>query len=101
MQHRMASGPLLDARGELVERGWATKEVRQYRRSAIRANGLRVKEWDYYCILTPDYGLALTAADNGYLGFLGTSWMDLRARTAAWSAPQGWSTGFVSPAVST
>ena len=82
MQHRMGKGPLLDARGRLVERGWAIEEVRQYERSAIRTNGLRIKEWDYYCILTPDYGLALTVADNGYLGFLGTSWMDLKTGTA-------------------
>lgn len=82
MQTRMGTGPLLDARGRLVERGWATEEVRQYQRAAIRANGLRIKEWDYYCILTPDFGLALTVADNGYLGFLGTSWMNFRNRTA-------------------
>jgi hypothetical protein len=82
MQHRLGEGPLLDARGRLVERGWSTAEVRQYERSAIRANGLRIKEWDYYCILTPDFGLALTVADNAYLGFLGTSWMDLKSGTA-------------------
>jgi len=82
MQHKMGKGPLLDAHGRLVERGWATQEVRQYERSAIKANGLRIKEWDYYCILTPDYGLALTVADNGYLGFLGTSWLDLQNGSA-------------------
>lgn len=43
---------------------------------------LRIKEWDYYCILTPRFGLALTVADNGYLGFLGTSWLDLEHKTA-------------------
>lgn len=77
MQHKMSAGPLLDRRGHLVERGWAASEVRQYDRAAIRAGGWRIKEWDYYCILTPEYGLALTVADNGYLGFLGLSWMDL------------------------
>lgn len=82
MQHRMQEGPLLDARGHLAECGWATSEVRRYDRAAIRASPLRIKEWDYYCILTPDYGLALTVADNGYLGFLGVSWMDLKAGTA-------------------
>ena len=75
MQHTLGKGALLDARGQLIDRGWATEEVRQYDRSAIRASGFRIKEWDYYCILTPDFGLALTVADNGYLGFLGTSWM--------------------------
>lgn len=83
MQHRMQEGPLLDTRGHLAECGWATREVRRYDRAAIRASRLRIKEWDYYCILTPDYGLALTVADNGYLGFLGVSWMDLKAGTAA------------------
>ena len=82
MQHRMGAGPLLDQRGRLVECGWATEEVRKYERAAIRAGKLRIKEWDYYCVLTPNYGLALTVADNGYLGFLGVSWMDLKSRTA-------------------
>ncbi len=82
MQRRMQEGPLLNAQGHLAECGWATSEVRRYERAAIKAGGWRIKEWDYYCILTPDYGLALTVADNGYLGFLGVSWMDLKTGTA-------------------
>ncbi|MBY9065839.1 DUF2804 domain-containing protein [Hyphomonas sp. WL0036] len=82
MQKKMGTGPLLDAKGHLAECGWSNSEVRSYDRAAIRANALRIKEWDYYCILTPEYGLALTVADNGYLGFLGVSWIDLRARKA-------------------
>ncbi len=82
MQHRMGRGDLLDASGHLVERGWATEEVRRYERRAIRARAIRIKEWDYYSVLNDDYGVALTVADNGYLGFLGVSWMDFRRRTA-------------------
>ncbi|MFN4184846.1 MAG: DUF2804 domain-containing protein [Hyphomonas sp.] len=82
MQRKMGPGLLLDACGHLAERGWATHEVRQYDRAAIRANSMRIKEWDYYCILTPEFGIALTVADNAYLGFLGVSWMDLKAGTA-------------------
>ncbi|MBK9012326.1 DUF2804 domain-containing protein [Novosphingobium sp.] len=82
IQHRMGHGDLLDARGRLVEPGWATAEVRRYDRQAIRASGWRIKEWDYYCILTDDHALALTVADNGYLGFVGLSWMDLKSGTA-------------------
>jgi hypothetical protein len=78
----MGPGPLLDTRGRLIECGWATEEVRKYERAAIGAHRLRVKEWDYYCILTPEYGIALTVADNAYLGFLGTSWLDFQNRTA-------------------
>lgn len=82
MQHRMGEGDLLDGSGQLIERGWATSEVRRYDRRAIRASGWRIKEWDYYCITTDRHALALTVADNGYLGFLGVSWMDLEAGTA-------------------
>ncbi|MBO9707831.1 MAG: DUF2804 domain-containing protein [Caulobacter sp.] len=82
MQHRMGPGALLDAEGRLVERGWATQEVRRYDRAAIRAKPVQVKEWDYYCVLDDRRGLALTVADNGYLGFLGASWMDFDAGTA-------------------
>lgn len=82
MQHRMGRGDLLDVAGRLAEPGWATGEVKRYDRAAIRASGWRIKEWDYYCILTDDHALALTIADNGYLGFLGLAWMDLRAGTA-------------------
>ena len=82
MQTKMGAGPLLDARGQLAERGWATAEVRRYDRAQIAAGKLRIKEWDYYCILTDAFGIALTVADNGYLGFLGVSWMDLAAGTA-------------------
>lgn len=80
-QHRLTAGPLLDARGVLAEAGWATDEVRTYDRSRIAASRLRIKEWDYYCILSDgesgSYGLALTVADNGYVGLLGVSWLDL------------------------
>lgn len=81
MQNKMGAGPLLDARGALIERGWAASEMRQYRRGAIKAHPLRIKEWDYYCVLTDDYGIALTVADNDYLGFLSVTWLDFRART--------------------
>lgn len=82
MQHRMAEGPLLDSKGRLVECGWASSEVRRYDRRAVRASAWRIKEWDYYCLTTDRYALALTIADNGYLGFLGVSWMDLQSGTA-------------------
>ncbi len=82
MQHKMANGELLDARGRLVERGWATAEVRHYDRARIKAQPVRIKEWDYYCITSPSHALALTIADNGYVGFVGVSWMDFEARTA-------------------
>lgn len=82
MQTLMARGELLDAEGRLISPGWARSEVARYDRSLARPSAPeRLKEWDYYCILTPDFGLALTIADNGHMGFIGASWMDLKAGT--------------------
>lgn len=80
-QRKMGQGALLDEQGRLVERGWATSETRRYDRAMARpAQPERLKEWDYYCILDDAFGLALTVADNGHMGFLGVSWMDFEAR---------------------
>lgn len=76
MQSELTAGELLDVRGRLVEAGWARSEMRRYRRDAIRAPWFRIKEWDYYCVLSETCGLALTVADNGYMGLLSASWLD-------------------------
>ncbi|MDO9224187.1 MAG: DUF2804 domain-containing protein [Caulobacter sp.] len=82
MQHEMGPGELLDGRGRLVEPGFATAEVRRYRRAAIKARPLRIKEWDYYAVLNQEVGLCLTVADNDYLGVLAVHWLDFRQATA-------------------
>ncbi|KQZ61501.1 hypothetical protein ASD67_20025 [Sphingopyxis sp. Root1497] len=78
-QHVMGEGPLHDDAGRLIDPGYAAHEVRRYDRAAIAAEPVRIKEWDYYCVMNADLALALTVADNAYAGFLGVSWMDLRA----------------------
>ena len=51
MQHQITKWtPLLDDDGSLIEPGYATSMVFDYDRSDIRANKLRIKEWDYYLI---------------------------------------------------
>jgi len=65
MQHRITEKkPLLDARGRLTEPGYATSLVLDYNRNDIKANKLRIKEWDYYLITNGKIGVALTIADN-------------------------------------
>jgi hypothetical protein len=76
----LTPGDLHDARGRLLQRGWATREVLRYRRARVRAFGLRRKEWDYYCVLGERHGVALTVADNDYFGFLGVTWLDFEGR---------------------
>ena len=69
MQHEITKRiPLLDETGNLTEPGWARRMLPAYRRKDIKANPLRIKEWDYYLITNGKIGLALTVADNGYMG---------------------------------
>jgi hypothetical protein len=81
MEHEItARGSLLDDRGRLREPGWARRLVLDYDRAAIKAPVWRVKEWDYYCVTCGDYALALTIADNGYMGYISASVLDFAAR---------------------
>ena len=60
--------PLLDEKGQLIEKGYAKSLILDYNRKAIKANGLRIKEWDYYLVANNDFAVALTIADNSYMG---------------------------------
>ena len=69
MQHEiLTAAPLLDQKGDLAEPGWARSLLPVYCRDEIKAGKLRIKEWDYYLITDGHIGLALTIADNGYMG---------------------------------
>ena len=68
--------PLLNAAGELTEPGYAKTMLPVYRRADIRAGKLRVKEWDYYLVNNGRFALALTVADNGYMGMDSVSLLD-------------------------
>ena len=76
-QHEiLRSAPLLNASGDLTEPGWARSLLPVYRRSDIRVSPMRIKEWDYYLITDGHVGLALTIADNGYMGLDSVSFLD-------------------------
>ena len=76
-QHEILSPvPLLDENGNLTEPGYAKKLLPVYRRSDIRASALRIKEWDYYLVNNGRFALALTVADNGYMGMDSISLLD-------------------------
>ncbi len=79
-QHRLQDGPLLNSHGELAEKGYATSLARRYDRKAIRAGKTRIKEWDYYCVCGKDTILALTIADNSYMGLDSVTLIDIPMR---------------------
>ena len=70
-------GALLDAKGNLARPGFSRSLVQSYRRADIKASPLRIKEWDYYLVSNGRFALALTVADNGYMGLDSVSVLDL------------------------
>ncbi len=68
---------LLDFDGTVLESGWANKLVAEYSPYDIKANKLRIKEWDYY-IVVDDSGIAFATviADNRYMGLANASLYD-------------------------
>lgn len=81
MQTRLTeAGSLLNSEGRLNETGYAKTLIKSYDRSAIKANPLRIKEWDYYLIYNQNYGIALTIADNSYMGLMSVSFLDFVRR---------------------
>lgn len=75
--------PLLDQNGMLTKEGWAREPFWQYDRKAIKASSFRIKEWDYYSILSHDkqFGITLTMSDLGYAGLFAICWLDFAKRT--------------------
>ena len=61
-------GPLLNERGELIEKGYSTSLLKTYNRNDIKAFGFRIKEWDNYIIYNNKIGIAITIDDNSYMG---------------------------------
>ncbi|MDO4983668.1 MAG: DUF2804 domain-containing protein [Eubacteriales bacterium] len=90
MQHEILKEiPLLDANGDLTEPGFAKKLLPVYSRKAIKASKLRIKEWDYYLISNGHYAMALTIADNGYMGLDSISLIDMDNDFSITQSPMG------------
>jgi hypothetical protein len=69
VQHEITKAmPLLNEDGNLREAGYAKKLLPVYNRGEIKANSLRIKEWDYYLVCNDHFAVALTIADNSYMG---------------------------------
>ena len=60
--------PLLDEQGNLTRAGYAKRLLPVYDRKKVRGGVTRLKEWDYYYVGNGRFGVALTIADNSYMG---------------------------------
>lgn len=74
----ISNADLLDEDGNLNYKGYAKELFLKYDRRRIGAKKSRIKEWDYYLIYNSEYALALTVADNGYMGMLSASIIDFK-----------------------
>ncbi|HZK38604.1 MAG TPA: DUF2804 domain-containing protein [Clostridia bacterium] len=70
--------PLLNKDGSLREPGWSRSLVQIYDRKAIKAPKFQIKEWDYYAVLSDDFGIALTVSDVGYFGLQSVTLLDFK-----------------------
>lgn len=85
MQHEIVEQlPLLQANGTLTEPGWARHPYWQYQRQAVAASSWRIKEWDYYAVVSPEqFAICLTASNLGYIGLYAICLVDL-AQGRSW-----------------
>jgi hypothetical protein len=76
--------PLLDAGGKLSGWGWARRANMQYDRSLIpAARQARVKEWEHYTVMSPQFTLGITLAQLGPLVLGSAELIDYREQTIA------------------
>ena len=64
---------LLNNQGELSEPGWSRSLIQKYDRVMIKAPKWRIKEWDYYLVLSQEFAGAFTISDDGYIGLQSVS----------------------------
>lgn len=74
--------PLLNSDGTLREPGWSRKMVQIYDRSRIQVPAWRIKEWDYYLVVSQknEFAVALTISDDGYIGLQSASLLDFKKK---------------------
>lgn len=74
---------LLDPQGHITQEGWARQPVWSYDRKAVRAPQWRIKEWDYFSMLSTDqkFGITLTMSDLGFAGMFAICFLDFERGT--------------------
>ncbi len=67
---------LLNEQGNIATPGYAKKMLYVYNRENVKANKMRLKEWDYYYIGNKKYAICITVSDLGFVGALSLTIMD-------------------------
>lgn len=76
--------PLLNIDGTLREPGWSTSLVQTYNRRDIKKRVTRIKEWDYYSVISNKNNIAVcfTVSDLGYIELDSVSFIDFPYRAS-------------------
>ena len=91
MQNKITTvDKLLDDNGNLKQAGYSTELLLNYNREDIKANKWRIKEWDYYLVSNKDFAIALTIADNSYMGMVSASFINLKEKWEKTVSPMFW-----------
>ncbi len=69
---------LLNHQGELIQKGYATSLILDYRRKDVKDKLIRLKEWDYYLIYNDDFGFALTVGTTPAIGLVSASFLNFK-----------------------
>ena len=72
---------LINQKGSLEQVGWAKDLLMDYDRKQIKASNFRIKEWDYYAVLSETMGISFTISDLGYIGFVAATVFDFSKAT--------------------
>ena len=89
--------PLLDGAGNLTQAGYAKRLLPVYDRKKVRGGLTRLKEWDYYYVGNSRYGVALTVADNSYMGLDSISFLSFEDRPTVFKISSTCRSGLSSP----
>lgn len=73
--------PLLNKDGSLARPGYAKTPLFEYNREYLPAQKIRIKEWDYYLVMSENWGAAFTLSDLGYIKMASVSWLDFKDQT--------------------
>lgn len=72
-------GKLLKSDGTLNQPGWSRDLIQDYNREFIGAPKFRIKEWDYYIVMSDDFAFAFTISDLGYIALQSVSFLDFKS----------------------
>ena len=78
MQHEVINQTeLLDKRGHLIEKGYATRMNFIYNRDCIKCAPLKLKEWNFYQFIKDHYVVQLTIGHVSYMCSVTATLIDL------------------------